>query len=313
MSYKNTGLVIGKFMPPHNGHKYLINFARNFVDKVFVAIKSKPDDAIPVKHRIYWLKQMFPDIEIVTINTDNTEDILQLLPQKPDYLFTSQDNGRQTANSLGCRHIAVDPQKLVIPVNSRQLETNPLQNWQYLPSCIRPQYLRKVCIFGPESTGKTTLTVNLAKHFQTIAVPEYARPYLEAQDNNLDQEDLPFIVAGHIASEEALAHEANKVIFSDTDIITTVIWSKWLYSSCDPWIEEKADERQYDLYLITDVDVPWVKDPLRYLPEDRQNFLDCCIKELEKRDRPYVRISGSWEQRLDTAIKAVENLLASSK
>jgi NadR type nicotinamide-nucleotide adenylyltransferase len=248
-----------------------------------------------------------------SINKDNANEILQLLPQKPDYLFTSQDNGRQMADSLGCRHIAVDPQKLVIPANSRQIETNPLQYWQYLPSCVRPHYLRKVCIFGPESTGKTTLTVNLAKHFQTIAVPEYARPYLEAQDNNLSQEDLPFIVRGHIASEEALAHEASKVIFSDTDIITTVIWSNWLYGNCDPWIEKKADERQYDLYLITDVDVPWVEDPLRYLPEDRQNFLDYCIKELEKRDRPYVRISGSWKQRLDTAIKAVENLLASSK
>ncbi len=110
--------------------------------------------------------------------------------------------------------------------------------------------------------------------------------------------------------EQALARQANRVLFCDTDLLTTTIWSDVLFGQCPDWIKQRAAQQRYHLTLLTDIDVPWVADAQRFLPERRQWFFDRCIRELEALERPYVIVGGSWQQRLASAYEAVDRLFA---
>ena len=136
------------------------------------------------------------------------------------------------------------------------IRCNPLKYWDYLPRCVRPYYVRRICIFGPESTGKSTLTRRLSDHYRTVAVPEFARTYLESRQGKVEFSDMELIARGQAANEDALALQANRLLFCDTDLITTTIWSSRLFHECAAWIQQAANERQYELYLVTEVDVP---------------------------------------------------------
>ncbi len=203
----------------------------------------------------------------------------------------------------------VDMLRAAVPISGTAVRNAPMKYWEYLPRCVRPYFVRRVCVFGPESTGKSTLVQDLASYFGTTAVPEYARTHLEAQGGAICAEDFPPIARGQMASEDALAMNANRVLICDTDLLLTTIWSDWLFGSCPEWIRAEAERRQYDLYLVTDVDVPWISDSVRFLPEERGTFLDRCLIELQSRSRPFRRISGSWEERLQTAVLAVQEIL----
>ena len=167
----------------------------------------------------------------------------------------------------------------------------------------------KVCLFGPESTGKSTLAENLARHYKTCFVPEYAKILIENRGGKITLDDIPSIAKGQMENEDKLLNKANKVLFCDTDLMTTVIWSEWLFGQCPAWVQAEADKRTYDIYLLTYDDVPWVPDIHRYIPEDRRRFLTRCKRELDKRHIHYVKIKGNWEQRFKSACNAVNALL----
>jgi len=316
-------MVLGKFLPPHLGHVYLVEFARNYVDRLTVVVGTLRSEPIPGELRFRWMRELFPDVNVVHLTDENPQEpkehpdfwriwhdsLMHILPGRPDFVFASEDYGWKLAEVLGARFVPVDRARSVIPVSGTAVRRDPLGNWQYLPRCVRPYFVKRVCVFGPESTGKSTLTQQLAEHFQTVAVPEYARTLQEAQNGDLTPDDIPRIARGQIASEEALACAANRVLICDTDVLTTTIWSDVLYGMCPPWIRDAAERRTYDLYLLTDVDVPWVADPLRYLPENRHDFLALCEQSLRDRGRPYVKLSGDWERRFRDACRAVEQLL----
>jgi HTH-type transcriptional regulator, transcriptional repressor of NAD biosynthesis genes len=318
-----TGMVLGKFMPPHLGHVYLVEFARNYVDQLTVVVGTLQAEPIPGELRFRWMRELFPDVNVVHHTDENPQEpaehpdfwriwhdsLMRVLPGRPDFVFASEDYGWKLAEVLQGRFIPVDKARGVMPVSGTAVRRDPLGNWQYLPRCVRPYFARRVCVFGPESTGKSTLAGRLAEHFQTVVVPEYARILGEAQNGKLSLDDMECIARGQIASEEALARNANRVLICDTDVLITTIWSDVLYGSCQPWIRAEAERRTYDLYLLTDVDVPWVRDPVRYLPENRTDFLAVCEQALRQRDRLYVKLSGDWEQRFQTACRAVTAIL----
>jgi HTH-type transcriptional repressor of NAD biosynthesis genes len=149
-----------------------------------------------------------------------------------------------------------------------------------------------------------------SRHFSTVFVEEYARGLLDFKDGKCDYDDIERIARGHRASEQALARQANRVLFSDTGLLTTTIWSNVLFGTCPAWIYEAADAMSYDLYLVPDIDVPWVDDNQRFFSEQkqRQEFLDLCIQALEQRNLPYLLVSGTWDERCAKAISAVEKL-----
>ncbi len=318
---RSTAVLMDCFAPLTQEHLYRIDFALNLADSVLVLLleESSPgrQNPIPVSLRLHWLKESRPDIE-VKICADRAS-ALAYLKQTVSEQGQSQDRkfafflsadleDQAVADSLSARFIPVDPGgELFQKLPSTGFD--PLKNFEELAPAARLTYLKRVCIFGPESTGKSTLSKNLAEHFQTRFVPEYARTFMETKNNRLERQDLEVFAAGMAASENALAHTANRVIFSDTDALTTCIWSEWLYKEVPEELLALAQRQKHDLYLLLDVDVPWIEDPQRYYPEERETFLASCKQYLERWQRPYQVISGSFEQRLEKSIMLVSELL----
>ncbi len=171
------------------------------------------------------------------------------------------------------------------------------------------QKIVKICLFGPESTGKSTLTKKLAESFGAPHVQEYAQAHIAARNGAIALTDIPLIAKGQAAAEQEAESATNGLLICDTDLLTTTIWSDRLFGECPQWVRDAAELQHYDLYLLMDVDAPWVADVHRYLPEDRMNFLNSCRAALETRDRSYVMLSGSWDAKFNAARAAVERLL----
>lgn len=323
MSRRSTGMVLGKFMPPHLGHKYLVDFAARYVDELTVIVGTLRSEPIPGEKRYSWMREMFPNARVVHLTDENPQypeehpgfwriwhdSIRKFIPNGPDYVFASESYGWKLAEILGARFVPVDIARGLVQVSGTAVRNDPIGNWDYLPACVRPYFLKRVCVFGPESTGKSSLAAKLADHFGTKLVSEYARAHLEAAGGRCSLGDMEPIARGQAASEDALALQARRVLICDTDLLTTRIWSEALYGECSQWICEASEERHYDLYLLTDIDVPWVADSVRYLPEKRAEFLERCERALIEQGRSYLKISGGWERRFETARAAVESLL----
>jgi NadR type nicotinamide-nucleotide adenylyltransferase len=323
MEKTGHGLVLGKFLPPHAGHQYLVQFAQNFVERLTVLVCSLPSEPIPGRLRYEWMRELFPAARIVHITDDLPQQpsehprfwdlwreiALQAAGEPLDFVFASEDYGQRLADEVGAKFIPVDPARELVPVSGTAIRERPLENWRFIPECVRPYFVKRVGIFGPESTGKSTLARDLAAHFQTAYVSEFARGLLDPQQGVCTVGDIPLIARGQAAAEDALARRANKVLFCDTDLLTTVIWSEVLFGDCPAWIRQAAAARSYDLYLLLDIDVPWVDDRQRYLPHARQQFFDRCRQALEADGRHYAIIRGDWNQRFDQACSHVASLL----
>jgi len=175
----------------------------------------------------------------------------------------------------------------------------------------------KIVLFGPESTGKTTLSIQLAKHYNTVWVQEYARPYLQKVWNQerrtCQQKDILPIAFGQIALENRLAKRADKVLICDTDLLETKVYSSAYYGGfVDPILEKAATENTYNLYLLTYIDTPWEADDLRDRPEQRLEMFEAFQKALDEHDRPYLLLKGDKESRLKKAVEAIDAILANN-
>ena len=163
----------------------------------------------------------------------------------------------------------------------------------------------RVALIGPESTGKTTLCIELAKHFNTCWVPEFAREYISALNHPYTKEDIIHCAEKQLESEEHLQSKAHKILFSDTELIVCKVWLLDAFGECPEWIERKIMENKYDLYLLTTPDLPFIPDPVRENPHRRQYFFDWYKAELEKRKFRYEIIAGLRKDRLKKAIERV--------
>ena len=172
-----------------------------------------------------------------------------------------------------------------------------------------------VTVTGSECTGKTTLAADLARHVGTIWVPEYARVYLDekaaAIGHPLDETDVEPIARGQIAAEDRAAAAASRLLVRDTDLVSTSVYARHYYGHCPDWIEEAARERRANLYLLCDVDVPWIADPQRDRPHLRDHMHELFVRALEALGAPYLLIRGSWDERLATAVAAVDRVMMS--
>lgn len=177
---------------------------------------------------------------------------------------------------------------------------------------------KKVVVIGPESTGKSTLCEQLAQHYQTIWVKEHAREYLLKNGTEYTFENLLDVAKGQIAKEESgvrsletlnsgLPTPNSQLLFIDTDMYVMKVWCEFVFEKCHHWILNRIVERQYDLYLLCDIDLPWVKDELREYPDlkTREKLYHHYRDIMLNQNTPWVVISGDYEERLAKAIKAV--------
>ncbi len=182
----------------------------------------------------------------------------------------------------------------------------------------RPVNLIKVVLFGPESTGKTTMSELLAKHYDTVWVAEYAREYLQEKWNNerktCEDSDLIPIAEGQIALENKLAAKADRILICDTDLLETKVYSEEYYGGfVHPELDKYALKNQYDLYLLTNIDTPWEADDLRDRPDQRQEMYLAFEDTLIKYKRPYIKLNGSIKDRVQLAKLEIDKLLQNRK
>jgi NadR type nicotinamide-nucleotide adenylyltransferase len=190
--------------------------------------------------------------------------------------------------------------------------------------------LKKVVIIGPESTGKSTLCESLAQHYNTQWCPEFAREYLLTNGMDYTFDDLLNIAKGQLALEDEYVQMLTKtespedgkternnlttssgLLFIDTDMYVMKVWCEFVFNKCHNWILKQIAERKYDLYLLCKTDVPWVKDELREYPdlERRQQLYHIYKDLLVNQSTPWVEVSGSYEERLEMAVAAVDKLM----
>ncbi len=168
---------------------------------------------------------------------------------------------------------------------------------------------KRISITGPESAGKSDLAKALAEHYQTVWVPEYARDYLNNLNRPYDYEDILKIAKGQVKAEKKILKYSNRLIFVDTEMIVLKIWCVVKYGKCHPWILDRLAKQNYELYLLTDIDLPWQPDPLREHPDKRRELFNLYLDELKKRNLPFEIVNGFGQQRLLNAIMHVEKRL----
>lgn len=315
------GFVLGKFMPPHAGHVHLCETARRLVDALTILVCWLPDDPIPGPLRLAWMKQLFPDCRVIGHDApvpqapaDDPEFwpiwrgiVKAAHPEPIDLLFAGEDYGMRLAGEVGARFILVGP-RLYPDLSGSAVRADPWAHWPAIPPPVRPHFARTICLHGPESTGKSTLSAPLAAHFETIWVPEYGRVHCQLHGFDLNAEGLSTIGRTQSAMTRAALPWCNKRLVVDTDALTTAAWSLMILGQVPEGVMEGFPLA--DLYLLTDIDIPWEDDGTRYYPDpaDRRRFMAACEQVLEEAGARWVRISGGLEQRFAQAVAAVETL-----
>ena len=178
----------------------------------------------------------------------------------------------------------------------------------------RSRDLKRVVLYGPESTGKTTLAKTLAEYFDTKWVPEFSRNYLQKrwdeEKHICGREDMLPIAAGQMQLENQLAETANEVLICDTNLLESVVYSQIYFEGyCHPSLLKHALKAEYDLYLLTYIDIPWIRDDLRDKPLQREFMFDKFKETLDVYDLPYRIIRGDYQQRFDSAVSIIKNLI----
>ena len=175
--------------------------------------------------------------------------------------------------------------------------------------------LQKIVILGPESTGKSTLCEALAYHYDVFQCPEYARQFLTNNGLKYNYEDLLTIAKGQLTLEEEWiqkSKENNKnALVVDTDMYVMKVWCEYVFQNAHSYILEQINQRQYDLYLLCDIDLPWTKDEMREYPDPQPRMeLFAIYKDLLiNQNTPWGIVSGTGTQRTQNAIQIMEQHL----
>ena len=167
---------------------------------------------------------------------------------------------------------------------------------------------KRICLHGPESTGKSTLATRLAAHFGCEVVPEYGRAYCEANGTDIDMAALVHIARTQDAMNVAAAARSDAQVLFDTDPLVTAVWAQMMFARRDPYFG--AYDGYADLYLLLDIDLPFIDDGLRVYREtaERQHFFDLCKAELEARGVTWRLVQGEGDARLQSALRHIEEL-----
>jgi HTH-type transcriptional repressor of NAD biosynthesis genes len=312
------GLVIGKFYPPHRGHKYLIDTAVARCESVTVIVCWKKSQRISGVLRAQWIQSIHPTVQVKLLDDDRLADddsvawaehTLSVLGAAPDAVFTSEAYGDPYASFMGSVHVLVDKER--VPVSGTMVRKDPVKYAEYLEPIVRAYFTRRICIVGAESTGTTTLAKDLASHYQTVWVPEYGRLFSEGKqfgDHYAAWRSDEFVSIAQAQSqlEDTMAAASNGLLFADTDAFATGIWHERYLGVRSTAVEALAARRRPALYLLTGDDIPFVQDGLRDGEHIRHGMHRRFIERLQEDGRLFVLVVGDRAKRLQQAVAAVE-------
>jgi HTH-type transcriptional regulator, transcriptional repressor of NAD biosynthesis genes len=318
-----TGLVAGKFDPPHRGHALLIDTARARCDRLIVLLFDYEEQTIPPDVRAGWLREIHPGVDVRILPTFNNrrinrEDavheairVRDFLGEPVNVLFTSEDYGEMIAEELDALHFDVDRERALVPITGTMIRRAPAAMLDWLEPPVRAYYVPRVCVVGSESTGKSMMCERLAEHYSTVWVPEYGREYslVKVQSGPRTWADEEFV---HIAFEQQrreddAARRANRVLICDTDAFASKIWSeRYLRRVPARW---PLPPSRIAMYFVTYPDVPFVADEIRDGEHMRYWMYERLVEELTRDQRPHIVLRGTFEERDAEAIHAIDRLL----
>ncbi len=321
----NRGLVIGKFYPPHRGHKHLIDTATARTKSLVVIVCEKDSETIPGALRAKWLQATHPGARIILLAGEMPADddsqgwaryTLDLLGYAPDAVFSSEEYGARYAAFMGSTHVCVDAARIAVPISATMVRAEPQRHAQFLEPIVRAWFVKRIVVLGAESTGTTTLARALAAHFKTAWVPEYGRFYSEgkvtAKDPAWHSEEFVTIAQAQQDMEDALAEHANGLVVCDTDAFATGVWHERYMQSRSAAVEAVDKLNRHDFYIVTGDEIPFVQDGVRDGEHIRHWMHGRFIERLTEEGKPHIVVSGPHEERLKRAVGAIAAVLATA-
>ena len=315
--------MLGKFMPPHLGHLLCCEAGRRLAERMTVLVCSTDAEPIDGCLRAAWMRDSAPGCQVLHMHRDIPQApsehpdfwsiwrraVRELHPEPIDVVIGSEPYIAQLAEELCARPVLIDPDRELYPVSGTAVRASLRHNWRWLPPPVQRHYRRRVCLLGPESTGKSTLSAALAARFETSYMPEYGRTYdaVYRRGDGWTTADFVRLAELHACIREPLMERAGALFFEDTDALQTAVWSERLGAPMSV-TELLPDFAPADLYLLLSPDVPWLDDGTRYFKaaETRAWFFDRTRELLETLGAPYEIIAGeSWQGRARVAAERV--------
>lgn len=333
MRYR-VGLYGGSFHPLHMGHLDCIIQAANLCERLYIVLSiGKNRGEIDGRVRYRWLYQLtrhIGNVKILTLEDDarskaeyserlwfeDAEKVKAQVGEKIDVVFCGSDYDK---NSFWGRCYP-ESELHIFPrngISSTAIRENPYRHWDWLPNVVKPYYVKRVLLVGGESTGKSTLTINLAHRFNTNYIDEAGRDISERSgtDTLMLSEDFTEILLQHKLNEIKAIEHSNKVLFIDTDTLITQFYMNFLE---DPQIEKNRalsdaidGVNTYDLILFLEPDVAFVQDGDRseIIHANREKYSEQIKALFRAHGRQFISVHGSYQERYQMAVRAVNGLL----
>ena len=320
---KKVGLTLGKYAPLRKGHEYIIKTMLQEMDETIVIIYDTEVTPIPLQIRADWIKKQFPSVTVIEAwdgpighshdreyEEQEEKYILNLLDGiKITAFYSSEYYGEHMSKALDCADRRVDETRRTVSVSATLIRKNPFQYRQYISDIVYRDLITKVVFLGAMSTGKSTITEELARKYNTTFASEYGRDYWEEHqvDRRLSLDAFNEIATGHIEREEEAFLSANKYCFIDTNAITTYMFALDYHGAAPEFLTKLAYENstRYDLFFLCEDDIPYDDTWDRSGDQKRHVFQKQIIADLKERQIPYISLNGN----LETRIKRVEEVL----
>ncbi len=311
------GLTLGKYAPFHKGHQLIIQTALNEMDKVIVIIYNMPEiTKIPLSIRAGWIKQIYPQLEVIESEdgpkeVGNTLEIQRihenyikntLKIHKVTAFYSSEFYGEHMSRALNAINRQVDPHRQQFPISGTKIRRNLYENRSFLHPLVYRSFITHIVFLGAPSTGKTTIARELAKIFKTLWMPEFGREYWEKHQINrrLSKSDLVKIAIEHQKREDEYMKNANIYLFTDTNAITTFMFGKYYHGNVLPELEylAKNAESRYDIVFLCEDDIPYSNTWDRSGEVNRKWFQEQIRNDLKRRKIPVISLRGNKEERI---------------
>lgn len=316
------GLVIGKFMPLHKWHEALISFASQLCEILTVDVCSLPSEPIPGKIRYQRTKDAFANNPAIVVDHITEElpgssessrevskvwsDYLKKKYPDVDVIISSEPYGDYVAEYMDIDHVMFDQDRKETPVSGTDIRNNPFAHRDHIPDHVKWYFVKKICIVGSESTGKSTLTRLLAEHFKTVYVEEMAR-HIVSKTSEVIFQNLQDIATLHAKTIIDKTKIANKLLFIDTDVNITKSYAQYLFHK-ELEVDDRVEKANAcDLHLFLEPDCTFVQDGTRLDEDERGKLSENHKKQLQKAGVTLRYIHGkSREERYDKAVKTIE-------
>jgi len=330
--------VVGKFAPLHRGHELVIECALASCDEVVVISYSKPEmEGCAPESRANWLAARFPQTRRLVVSDETVASRLDgsefvevpangadaeihrrfvahlcrcVLEIEIDAVFTSEDYGdgfaatleseqrRYSADAPSVRHVCVDRARSAVPVSATRIRADVHAHRHWLAPEVYASFVKRVCILGGESSGKSTLAERLAAALRTIHVPEYGRALWEERAGVLTFGDLRSIGDKQIGLEDEAAKCAREFLICDTSPLTTLFYSEHLFARADPALRRLAQSHRYHTTVLCAPDFPFVQDGTRQDDAFRHRQHRWYVDQLTARGEAWLLVDGSVAERV---------------